>query len=55
MVMEDGGLYSPNNAQGMNDAEVRSLWKARTQAFKNRSNRQTREDGLVSESVCMQY
>jgi hypothetical protein len=48
IVMEDAGLYSPNNSQGMNDAEVRSLWKARTQAFKNRPDRQTREDGLVN-------
>ena len=29
LVLEDAGLYSPNNAQGMSEAEVHRLWQAR--------------------------
>jgi hypothetical protein len=47
-VLEDAGMYSPSNDLGMSEAEVRSMWKLRTQAFKNRPGRQTRADGLVN-------
>ena len=48
IVLEDAGLYSANNSQGMSDADVRTLWKTRTEAFKSRPGRQTREYGLVN-------
>ena len=35
-VMEQANLYSPNNAVGMSDAQVRDLWKTRVRAYKNR-------------------
>ena len=35
-VMEQAGLYSPNNSVGMNDAEVKDLWRTRVKAYKNR-------------------
>eukprot|EP01044_Picomonas_judraskeda_P037973 COSAG03_NODE_17500_length_374_cov_0.785455_2_plen_91_part_01 len=31
--MEQVNLYSPNNAVGMSDAQVRDLWKTRVRAF----------------------
>ena len=34
--MEQAGLYSPNNSVGMNDAEVKDLWRTRVKAYKNR-------------------
>ena len=47
-VLEDAGLYSPSNDQGMSEAEVHRLWKLRTAAFQNRPGRQTRATGLVN-------
>ena len=51
IVLEDAGLYSANNSQGMSDADVRTLWKTRTEAFKSRPGRQTRADGLVNNNA----